>query len=236
MLARGWGGQRRIQGVLRPRRREVAPVVVARPGAVEPGQEGVVAELGPEAGQFRGDDGIAQEHRRQWSAGFGGRHPLDVPAEDLLLHRPGVEEVDGHQQEPLAGQRRFVAVEGRMELALGPGGGMALQEQVEHSHEVRLAGAKAAVEVERLGRSRRHGAGDLAQGLVEGVGQLGGDLVAADRRLCRARTHALRELEDEVPITNLGGDVDELSDEGHQPPRPRMLIAATPLLPSRRQC
>src|SRR5690606_34204687 len=97
----------------------------------------------------------------------------------------------------------------------GPGGRVAGEQQVEHRHEVRLARAEAAVQVGGLRAAGLDGAGDEPERVVERRGDLRRDLVAVDGGLRLLVGDALGQLEDEVAVADLGGDVDELTDEGH---------------------
>ncbi len=93
-----------------------------------------------------------------------------------------------------------------MEFGLGAGVGVVAEQQVQHRHEVRLAGAEAALQEDGLGRVVADGGGDEAERLVEGLGELVGDDVLVDGgRRCSA-ADALGELEDEVAVLDLVGD------------------------------
>ena len=75
---------------------------------------------------------------------------VHVAAQDARLHVVGVDHVVGHQQELLAGQPVVVLLDDRGQLRDPPGRRVALQDQVQHGHEVALAAAEAAVQVGRL--------------------------------------------------------------------------------------
>ncbi len=81
---------------------EVAPLVVTAGAAVEASSKAWSPIRSRIVGQLGGDDRVAEEHRRQRRAGVQCLHGLDVAAEDLLLHRLGVEEVDRDEEELLA--------------------------------------------------------------------------------------------------------------------------------------
>src|SRR5690606_12737307 len=85
----------------------------------------------------------------------------------------------------------------------------------EHGHEVRLAGPEAAVQVGGLRVASLDGPGDEAERVVERGCDLRCDLVALDGRGRLVLGDAGGQLEDEVPVADLGGDVEDLTDEGH---------------------
>ena len=60
--------------------------------------------------------------------------------------------------------------------------GVVAEQQVQHRHEVRLAGAEAALQEGGLGLAVADGGGHEAERLVEGLGQLVGDDVLVDGR------------------------------------------------------
>jgi hypothetical protein len=85
--------------------------------------------------------------RRLWMM---PRHPSRIAAEHPRLHARGVDHVVGHQQDVVALHPLAVLRHRRCQLGDGPGLRVALQQQVQHRHEMRLAAAEAAVRVGAL--------------------------------------------------------------------------------------
>ena len=149
-------------------------------------------------------------HRR---VGVQLAHELGVLAEDGRLHVPRADHVVRHQQE-LAAMRPAVARHDIGQFGDRARLGVAGQQQVEHRHEVALAGAETAVQVGRLAAAGLHGLLDEAQGLVEGIDQLRRHHVVAQRLLRLG--DALGQLQDEVALVHALGDVDQVFQQRHR--------------------
>ena len=139
---------------------------------------------------------------------------VHVAAQDARLHVVGVDHVVGHQQELLAGQPVVVLLDDPGQLGDRPGRRVALQDQVQHGHEVALAAAEAAVQVGRLAGAALDGAADERQGRVEVLGQLGRDHVVGQHHV--GVFDVLGQPEDEVALLHAVGDLDQVFDEGHR--------------------
>lgn len=89
----------------------------------------------------------------------------------------------------------------------------ALENQVEHRHEVAFAAAKAAVQVAGFAAVALQGAADEVQGVVEAVFKLGGNHVLGQGLL--DLVDPLGEAQDKVTLLNVLGDIDQVFDQGH---------------------
>jgi hypothetical protein len=211
LLGVGWRRQGRLEGLRVPARLQLAPAAfpAAGPQFLE---EGRVPHGGPHrAGVL--EELLAQVDRRDRRVRMHPAHMLDVATQDGGLHVLGPHHVVGHQQEPPLAQP-VEARDHRGQFGQGPGLGHVLQQQVQHRHEVRFPGAETAVQVGGLAGPRLDRALDELQGLLEARGQLGGDHVAV-QGLTGVRD-TLGQPEDEVPLVDLVGDVEEVSDQdGH---------------------
>ena len=134
----------------------------------------------------------------------------DVAAEDGGVEGLRVGQVVGHEQELAAREPRVVLGDDVGEALLAAGVRVALQDGVQHGHEVGLAGAERAVEVGGPRRAGLHGGLDQAEGLVEVGGQRLGDHVVGDRGLV---LDPLGEGEDEVAGVDRVGDRDEVPQQ-----------------------
>src|SRR5690606_14563508 len=111
--------------------------------------------------------------------------------------------------------------------------------QVEHGHEVALAGAEAAVQVAGLAAAALDRALDESQRLVKAPPKLRRHDVVAHRPL--GIPHALGQLEDEVALVHPLGDADQLLEQhllAHSAaslrsrPRLRLLVLAGGVQPA----
>ena len=107
-------------------------------------------------------------------------------------------------------QPRVVLVHDVGQFPLAPRVGVAVEDRVQHGHEVALAGSERAVQVGGAGGAGLHRGPDQAQGPVEVDGQRVGDHVAGDRGLL---ADPLGEGEDEVAGVHLVGDGDEVPQQ-----------------------
>ena len=81
---------------------------------------------------------------------------IDVAAEDGRLHVACADHVVRHEQELFVLDPVVLGAD-LGQFGDGPHGGIVLKQQVQHRHEVRLAGAEAAVQVTRLAVGRIDG-------------------------------------------------------------------------------
>ncbi len=137
--------------------------------------------------------------------------PVGVAAENPLLDGLRAQQVERDEQELLAGQFAVMLAEHGGQVVERPRGGLAAQQRVQHRHEVRLAGAERAVQVDALGRPGAHRLRDQAERLVEVVHQPVGQHVVAHRRGRVGDT--LGELEDEVAVRRPLRDVDDVAQQ-----------------------
>jgi len=98
----------------------------------------------------------------QRPAGVLLQHMIDVAAEYGGVERLGVGQMVGHEHEPAALEPRVVLGDDVGEALLTAGVRVALQNGVQHGHEVRLAGPERAVEVGGPRRARLDGGLDHA--------------------------------------------------------------------------
>lgn len=144
----------------------------------------------------------------------------DVPgiaAEHAGLDARGADHVIGHQQDVAALHPVAVLGHRRGQLRDGAGLGVALHQQVQHGHEVRLTRAEAAVQIGALVAVllTDDGALDEAQGVLEAARELRGDDVILERPVDGLVLQTARQVEHEVPALDALGDVDEVLDERH---------------------
>ena len=161
-----------------------------------------------------GEHGLAPPQRRHRGVGMEALDAVQVGLEDAALQRFLADHVLGDEQEPAPGHPRVVGGDDRGELGHAAGAGIAGEEQVEHGHEMALAAAEAAVEDRRLGARRLDRLADERQRGVEAVAQLGGDDIVGERLICVV--DALGQLQHEVALEDLLGDVDELAQQRHR--------------------
>ena len=144
---------------------------------------------------------------------MGAADEIDIAAEDARLHVVGADHVIGHEQELLAGDPVVVLGDDRGEFGDAAGRRVALEDQVQHGHEVALTAAEAAVQVAGLARLRLQAALDEAEGIFVASPQLGGDDIIAKRLL--GTGDAFGEPEHKLPLLDVVGDFDEVFDECH---------------------
>ena len=203
----GRRGERGIEPLDRPRRAEVPPFPVRVLG--QPGKERLV----PHAVVDRlsvVEQSLGPVDRGKRCAGMLATHVLDVPTEDRRLEALGTDEVVGHEHEA-AGVEPAVAGDGVGQLRSRPGGDVAVEQGVEHGHEVALARAERSVQVAGLRPVLRQRRPDETQRLVEGHPQLRRDHVGVQGGL--DVLHALGEAQHEVTLVDLLRDADELAQQ-----------------------
>ncbi len=149
---------------------------------------------------------------------MGAADVLNVAAEDRRLEALGADEVVGHQQEPGVGEPA-VAGDEVGELVPGAGGDVAVEQRVQHGHEVALAGAERAVQVAGLGALLGQRGADQAECLVEGHPQLRGDDVGVEGGL--PALHPFGQPQDEVALVHPLGDGDQFAQQRLGDPRLR---------------
>ena len=77
---------------------------------------------------------------------------VDVTSEDSRLHVVGANHVIWHEQELLAGDPVVVLGDDRGKFRNSACSSVALEDQVQHGHEVALAAAEAAMQIAGLAR------------------------------------------------------------------------------------
>ena len=117
----------------------------------------------------------------QRPAGVLLQHVIDVAAEYGGVERLRIRQMVGHEHEPAVLEPRVVLGDDVREAFLTAGVRVALQDGVQHGHEVRLAGPERAVEVGGPRCARLDGRLDHAEGTVEVLRQQGGHHVVGDR-------------------------------------------------------
>src|SRR5262245_19403423 len=99
------------------------------------------------------------------------------------------------------------------ELGNGAGVGIPLQQERQDGHEVALPAAEATVQVGTFTGVRLQSTPDQRQGLIETDRQLRRDHVGTESF---SRTvHALAQVQDKVALMDLGGEFEDVADEGH---------------------
>jgi hypothetical protein len=179
----------------------------------EPGEELLVTELLPQPTRVL-QQSLGAVDLRDLLAGLVAADVLHVAAEDGRLQALGPGQVVGDQQEP------FGAEPGMPRGDLGQVGpvqraGVAVEQGVEHRHEVALAGAERAVQVGGLRTVLVQRGLDQAERLAERHPQLGRDDVAV-QRLVALGVDALGQFEDEVAPVDARRDVDQLPEQRHR--------------------
>ena len=132
-----------------------------------------------------------------------------VAAENGRVEGLRVGEVVGHQEELAASEPAVMLGDDVGETLLAAGIGIALQDGVEHRHEVRLSGTEGAVKVGGPRRADLQGGLDQVKGLVEVLRERLGYDVVGDRGLV---LDAPGEGENEVAIVDRVGDRDEVPE------------------------
>ncbi len=138
---------------------------------------------------------------------------IGVAAEHGALHVAFVDHVERHHQEALLAQPARVPDHRAGQLDDAAGAEVAGEQQVQHRHEVALAGAERAVQVAGRTATALDRAADDAERLVESGDELRGDDVAGDGRLGRRVSHALRQLEHEVVGLDPLGNLDQVAEQ-----------------------
>ena len=99
----------------------------------------------------------------------------------------------------------------RRQLRAGQRVRVPIQQQLEHSHEVRLAGTEAARQERGLGAVFLHRSTDQRSSFGERRQELVGDYVTGDGLRCLLG--GIGELEDEIALPDLGGDGDGVAQQ-----------------------
>ena len=185
-----------------------APLLRLGVGRREKPDELVVTYLLAELGGVR-DQAVVTVDGRERGARVLLGDVGHVAAEDGRVEGLRVGEVVGHQEELAASEPAVMLGHDVGEALLAAGVGVALQDGVEHRHEVRLAGAEGAVEVGGPRRADLQGGLDQVKGLVEVLREGLGDDVVGDRGLV---LDAPGEGEDEVAVVDRVGDRDEVPE------------------------
>jgi hypothetical protein len=206
----GRGGHRGLEPGGVPGDGLLAPLGVGRGGA-EQAEELLVADvLAVAAGVL--EEVVGQVDARPGGLGVVLADVVGIAAQDGRLHAPGVDHVIRDEQELLAADPVLLDADG-LKALVGAGPGVVLEEQIEDGHEVGLARAETAEELGGLAAPGVEGRLDEAQGVVEGVGELGGDHVVGQRPLGLARGDPFGEVQDEVAPVDLIGKVEQLADQ-----------------------
>lgn len=203
------GGAGMVEGFGVPPSCEVAEALKAA-RASECGEELDVTEAGAEL-RGVGEQLLVGEDGGQRGVGVESGHMADVAAQHARLHRRLADEVVRDEQDVATAELAVVLDQDRRELRLGTGRRVVLQQQVQHGHEMGLAGAEGAVEIGALGAAVGDRGGDESQRLIEGGGELLGDHVLRDGPV-RVRD-PVRERDDEVGLLHAGRDVDEVTQQ-----------------------
>ena len=153
---------------------------------------------------------VGQIDARQGGSWVKLHHVIDVVAQNGRLHVANADHVVRHEQELLVLDPLVFGADLR-QFGDRAHGGDVLEQQMEHGHEMRLAGTEAAVQVARVAVGGIHRRLDETQSVVEAGCQLGRDDVLFER-LLRLR-HAFAQVEYEVPLGDALRHDDEVTDE-----------------------
>ena len=189
-----------------------APAAAACLAVVERREERDVAELHTrQLGLL--EERLVCVHAGEHRVWVGLLHMPDVPAEDRLLHRLRTDHVERHELERPLRQHLIARGDRLRELRDRARCRIALQQQVQHRHEVRLARTEAAVEVGRLALVLTDRGRDEAERVLVGVGELRRHDVVLERRLAVGDTGGKRH--DEVALVDGLGDRNEVLEQRH---------------------
>jgi len=126
---------------------ELPPHLVARAARIHRREERVVAQLVHQLARV-GEELLVREQARDGRRGVLGADVLDVAEEDRLLDRAVADHVEVQLEQLLLADEVVLGPE-RVQLGDPPGVLAAVEQEAQHRHEVRLAGAEAAVQERR---------------------------------------------------------------------------------------
>src|SRR5215471_16867550 len=112
---------------------------------------------------------------------MGAAYKIDIATEDTRLHIVRADHVVRYQQELFLVCPCIVFADDRCQLRNAPSRHIALQNEVQHGHEMALATSKAAVQIARLARTAMHGTADEAQRIIKARLQLWGYDIVTER-------------------------------------------------------
>jgi hypothetical protein len=138
---------------------------------------------------------------------------LGVAAEDRRLHAARADHVIRHEQELAVLRPGVVPSDDVGQLGQRTRRDVVVEQQVEHGHEVALAGTETAMQIRGLAGAALDRLLDEGQRVVETGVELRRHDVVAQRRF--GMRHAIGELEDEVALVDLLRDRNQFSDQGH---------------------
>ena len=141
-------------------------------------------------------------------------HVTDVAAKDRSLHRGSGQEVEWNLKEDLAVEVS-VPLPGGMELRLASCVMIAAEQQVQHRHEVRLAGAERAMQKGSTRLVLGNGRDNQTECVIECGDEAVGDDVLADRLRGVFVFDPRRQLENEVAFVDDEWDINEFTDQSH---------------------
>ena len=141
-------------------------------------------------------------------------HKIDIATQDTRLHIVRADHMVRHQQELLIVCPGIVFADDRCQLRNAPSRRVALQNEVQHGHEMALPTPKAPMQIARLARATVHGTAHETQRVVKAGLQLWGHDIVTER-LFRT-VHTLGEPQNEVTPLHLLRDVDEFFDQRHR--------------------
>ncbi len=211
-------GGRLLEALAVPARGQVAPALARGGALVHVGEETLVAQAIEHPARV-GEQPLVGEQRRDRRIRVMLLHPLHVRPEDRALDALLGDHVEVELKQLRLADEGVLGAE-RVQLGLPPRGLVAVEQQAQERHEMRLAAAEAAVEVRGLAAPVTERAADQAERAVERIDQRGRHDVGFGRLL--RVLHALRQLDDEVALPDLVGQIEEVLHAGHRgPQRPR---------------
>ena len=141
-------------------------------------------------------------------------HEFDVVSENPGFHIVRIDHVIGHQQELFTDQPVIVFLDDGGQFGNSPRCRVALQNQVQHSHEMAFAAAEAAMQVGGLAGATLHGTANENQCGIEAARQFRGDDIITQCLFSPIDT--LGQPQHKVATLHAFRDVDEFFEQGHQ--------------------
>ncbi len=135
---------------------------------------------------------------------------IDVAAENGGLHVASADHVVWHQKELLVLHPIMLATDfGK--FGDGPHGGVVLQQEMKHRHEVRLTSTETAVQIARFATHGIHGGLNKAEGGIKALDQLRRDDLLLQRLLRFGDTFG--QVENEVSLAYPIRQIKQLADQ-----------------------
>ena len=201
----------RFKGRSRPTAGQFAPVILAGcPALVHGLEEFLVAQGGPQFGRIRQQPvgPVETRHRR---FGMELLNALHVTAQNGRLHAVLADHVVREQEETLPLGPVVVRGHHRRQRRNRTRPRVALQQQVQHGHEMTFAAAETAVQITALARLVAHGVAHQPERLVETGNKLVGNHVLVERLV--RMLHAFGKMQHEVAAPHAVRQIQEVANQ-----------------------